>query len=220
MFCPECHAEYRPGFYRCADCDMDLVDALPPEAAQAASSSQFDHPRTIWKGDSESDCVEQCEDLKAAGIPYEVRQVVKERQAKMGVKWRYEVAVSGEDAQRARGLLQLPEKVVEWDSDAPEPEPDESEALPESRAILGSDVDEARRRRNYLKSLDPEDATVEVWHLAASGYNKVEAGLQENYVRVHTQPQPDGSRKLFVLPEDEAVAREIIREIAEGSVPS
>ena len=31
MFCPECKAEYRYGFSRCADCDVDLVPELPPE---------------------------------------------------------------------------------------------------------------------------------------------------------------------------------------------
>lgn len=29
MFCPNCGAEYRPGFQRCTDCDVDLVDQLP-----------------------------------------------------------------------------------------------------------------------------------------------------------------------------------------------
>lgn len=31
MFCPKCKAEYREGFTRCADCDVDLVDKLSPE---------------------------------------------------------------------------------------------------------------------------------------------------------------------------------------------
>src|SRR6266478_7879089 len=31
MFCPECRAEYRPGFTRCADCNVDLVRELPVE---------------------------------------------------------------------------------------------------------------------------------------------------------------------------------------------
>lgn len=31
MVCPECRAEYRPGFSRCADCDVDLVQELPVE---------------------------------------------------------------------------------------------------------------------------------------------------------------------------------------------
>lgn len=31
MFCPQCKSEYRPGFTRCADCGVDLVDRLPEE---------------------------------------------------------------------------------------------------------------------------------------------------------------------------------------------
>ena len=31
MFCPKCKAEYREGFYTCADCNVDLVKELPPE---------------------------------------------------------------------------------------------------------------------------------------------------------------------------------------------
>ena len=31
MFCPKCRAEYREGFYTCADCNVDLVNELPPE---------------------------------------------------------------------------------------------------------------------------------------------------------------------------------------------
>ena len=29
MFCPKCRAEYRPGFTRCSDCDVPLVERLP-----------------------------------------------------------------------------------------------------------------------------------------------------------------------------------------------
>lgn len=28
-YCPRCRSEYREGFARCADCDVDLVPALP-----------------------------------------------------------------------------------------------------------------------------------------------------------------------------------------------
>lgn len=31
MFCPKCKSEYREGFYKCADCGIDLVDQLPRE---------------------------------------------------------------------------------------------------------------------------------------------------------------------------------------------
>ena len=31
MFCPQCKAEYRPGFTQCYDCGVDLVYELPVE---------------------------------------------------------------------------------------------------------------------------------------------------------------------------------------------
>ncbi|HZF09949.1 MAG TPA: DUF2007 domain-containing protein [Thermoanaerobaculia bacterium] len=33
MYCPNCGTEYREGFSRCADCEVDLVDA-PPRTAE------------------------------------------------------------------------------------------------------------------------------------------------------------------------------------------
>ena len=30
-FCPKCNCEYRPGFMRCNDCDVDLVETLSGE---------------------------------------------------------------------------------------------------------------------------------------------------------------------------------------------
>ncbi len=34
MFCPECKAEYRERFKKCSDCNVDLVEQLPPEQAE------------------------------------------------------------------------------------------------------------------------------------------------------------------------------------------
>ena len=31
MFCPTCRAEYREGFHVCSDCNVDLVEVIPPE---------------------------------------------------------------------------------------------------------------------------------------------------------------------------------------------
>src|SRR5262245_56379316 len=39
MFCPQCKAEFRPGFIRCSDCDIELVDALPVKYSEQAPDS-------------------------------------------------------------------------------------------------------------------------------------------------------------------------------------
>ncbi len=36
MFCPQCGAEFREGFDRCADCDVALVGEPPPEPSHEA----------------------------------------------------------------------------------------------------------------------------------------------------------------------------------------
>ena len=38
MFCPRCEAEYRPGFSRCSDCGVDLVDSLEQKPARSRPS--------------------------------------------------------------------------------------------------------------------------------------------------------------------------------------
>lgn len=57
MFCPECGVEYRPGFMRCSDCDVDLVHELPelnartPEVRRKRTSSvpSINTIRTVYR---------------------------------------------------------------------------------------------------------------------------------------------------------------------------
>jgi hypothetical protein len=47
MFCPQCKAEYRTGFTRCSDCDVNLVSSLDPSAPSAMPAG----PALAWRGD-------------------------------------------------------------------------------------------------------------------------------------------------------------------------
>jgi hypothetical protein len=44
MFCPNCRAEYRPGFARCSDCDVELVENLPPPNTQDPDLKENERP--------------------------------------------------------------------------------------------------------------------------------------------------------------------------------
>lgn len=41
-YCPKCHAEYREGFTKCADCNVDLVDELPKAEKHKEDKIQFE----------------------------------------------------------------------------------------------------------------------------------------------------------------------------------
>ena len=49
MFCPQCRAEYREGFFRCSDCDIPLVDQLPADRSVTDRQPGFetDHPELV-----------------------------------------------------------------------------------------------------------------------------------------------------------------------------
>jgi len=75
MFCPECKAEYRPGFTRCSDCDVDLVEAISPaDRTNELTYGSLGTIKRVWSGKDEERCVTLCERLKVAGIPFQVDQ--------------------------------------------------------------------------------------------------------------------------------------------------
>jgi hypothetical protein len=198
MFCPECKAEYGSGVAHCVDCDVDLVQELPEESTQIQEKL-----RKVWSGDNQSDCVEFCQELKDAGIRYEVSQVPLGPRSGMGVNWRFEIKVPHSLRYQARQLLnENPDEIVEL---APDPR-------------LTKQDDAAKG--TYLKELHTEDAIVEVFsEKRADDSSIVELSLDTNLIRFRSERQDDGTVKLFVLPEDESRAREIVREIREGKPP-
>ena len=66
MFCPECRAEYRPGFTRCSDCDIDLVSEL------SESDIAAEKLKRVWTGKDQARCAAICKGFREAGIPFKV----------------------------------------------------------------------------------------------------------------------------------------------------
>jgi len=73
MFCPECQAEYRPGFTHCASCDVDLVDTLE-QARRAVYEVQHaasrDNDQLLWRGTDLQFYLQVLSNLPIFGIPY------------------------------------------------------------------------------------------------------------------------------------------------------
>ena len=219
MFCPQCKAEYRQGFTRCADCDLDLVCALedtsqaPKEGGRECSANP--DVRLIWKGHSESECVALCRKLMKADIPYKVSQSPEERY-RMQVSWRYELGVSDGDYERAKEVLGIEGKFA--DSQDSEDELRLPEEAEDAKPLPPDDSppDKEIRSDSYLEPWYPEDATEEVWSQCDEDISGgIEAALKENLVHCRVDLHND-VHKVLVLPEDAERSRQIVREIIES----
>lgn len=212
MYCPECRAEYRPGFTRCSNCDSDLVDVLAKEGVSSDEALTL-----LWECDNQPECLGVCEALMTADVRYHVDEIPYEKTAKMGVNWRYRILISPKDLDRAKDILSIdaPQNTIP-SSDADEEEVvDPTVELPDAGAPL---TFETKRRDTYLDPWYPEDATVEVWSQNGDDLSSgIQLALDANSIHSFCDSGGPSSKKIYVKPEDESFAREIVREIIEGT---
>jgi hypothetical protein len=236
MFCPVCKAEYRPGFTRCADCDIDLVYELPKSAPLDreaidpvwGGNNNEERLRVVWQGNDQSECVALCQQLKAARVYYDVAQDVESRSLRMQVSWRYQIGVRSSEYDRAKELLGIEDKPadtedVKDDEDEDEGSGDPTLELPDTEDSTVEDAISEERVRSsaYLKKWYPEDAIVKVWEQSSEEdfSSAIEVSLKENLIHFRSDLGSEGRPEIYVLPEDEFRAREIVREVVEGILP-
>jgi hypothetical protein len=233
MYCPICRAEYRPGFTHCADCGVPLVEHLiarkPPGSPVVPDSTDV-----LWTGTDSGIYGTLTDALTAEKIEFHGR--VHEVGPLPGLKTSvYAILVHPNDrsaANRVLGHLQhelelpsddsneVPNAILKGEPDvasnAPPPDgPGESEddaiSLPPSDYVP--------------EDFDPEQATKEVWSGDASSdddaaiHDMILACLRENGIGTADHEDAASKSKILVRPSDESRAREIIREIIEGTPP-
>src|SRR5215469_15519974 len=114
MFCPVCRAEYRQGFTRCADCDVDLVYSLDQTAQGRPPQAHEGRLVQLWAGDDLPFHAALLEELESAGIPFFDRPAGDYSGAHRGVpEWMvprpafgFEVEVLSSDLGRAQQILE------------------------------------------------------------------------------------------------------------------
>ena len=102
MFCPKCRTEYRPGFTRCADCDVDLVDSLPSQPAPADD----DRAVVVWSGNDPVAFGAALAAMQTENIPHHVISAHDQYAsvAPFHVP-QYEILVPSEDVSRAEDVI-------------------------------------------------------------------------------------------------------------------
>ena len=239
MFCPRCKAEYRKGFTRCADCEVDLVYELPKQAIELRQTGEDGGYRvaggpgdpnedpfcSFWKGNDRRVHAELCEVLDEAAIPH---NTVYRRDHLFNLQnyAAFEVGVPFSMYERAGNVVKEAygtEDVADVGAQEVQLLPDRPIAsmrkLPQSIAPVEGENIPGPPTAGEQTDWYLEDAIIKVWSTESSEPSDfLMAALHEN--GIHCRVEKTGTNAaLFVLPEDETRAREIVREIVEGNPP-
>lgn len=239
MYCPICGAEYRPGFSVCSDCQVALVPDPPSsEAEAAAAGSSF---LTLWAGEDPLKHAEIREALDNLKIPSRTLHR-EDRSFNVVTQPAFEVFVPAGALDSARDALKdllAAEAEAEAAADSGEFQSDEAEEEEEA------EQEEDDEERQSTLDLDPLDATVEIWSGDDPAMaNMIVSSLRENKIlcrksgpddseeesfdespaaesNAASKKVPEGASpiSLFVVPEDEPRAKEILREILDATPP-
>lgn len=217
MFCPDCKAEYRPGFTRCSDCDVALVERLEETEIHTNKPVVSGAAELLWTGSDTRTRDGIVDALETANIS------CHSRTDKIGLLpgWSRQVyaifthardhraaSAALEDAARRRKTAaeETDDTPSDSDSSAPEPQSGEDDDNP-------SDIP-----ADYVpEDFNPDEATAEVW----SGHD---ATTRENLVNClrnigigSATSDSAGQLRIRVTPSSQKRATEMIRQVIEAS---
>jgi hypothetical protein len=212
MICPSCKCEYIRGVTECADCGIPLVDALDPRAEKFADNVRI---IAIWRGRDPAECERVKETLDSAGIPFTAADPKSSFGSLIPTEPSMEVWIAEADQARARKILDdLDDRAH---PDGLTPEEIESLALPES-----DDVDEIAQidaPPDLSEHWYEDDPVAEVWSGDAEAFaDTLIACFREVGIASHKLSESSHWR-LVVHSEQEARAKEIVREVVDASPP-
>ena len=227
MICPKCGAEYRQGYTSCADCEVDLVTA-PPEGGtalaafladpKARSGNEPGDPTedpfcSFWKGNEARVCAELCTVLDEAGIPHKTVHR-RDHLFNLNNQSSYELGVPASLYEKAELAVKEAfgtDEETGGDAVPLLPAPDRKPPGLESLPGAVADANE------WLGPRYPEDAATEVWSGEDLDVKEmIQMSLHENDLLCRAEEE-GRMHKIFVLSENEVRAKEIVREVVEGT---
>lgn len=204
-YCPLCDAEYSSNYQHCSVCGVELV----PEEMRGRSISDHEAKEEIviiWRGGDPSAVSNVVSLLRAAGIRHHVQSTHDHFVFELALpRPRYVVRILQRDEERAKELLgdvtDSPFFGAQISADFPEDGPGQP--------------------RPVAHRWNPASATVEIWSGDDAAMGKlVGECLRENEIGFRREGREPGKLRLFVTNSDETRAREILREIREGTPPA
>jgi hypothetical protein len=201
-YCPLCDAEYAPNYQHCTVCGVDLV----PEEMRGRPFAERELKEKIviiWRGGDPVAVSNVVSLLREAGIRHHVESTHDYFVFGLAMpRPKYTVRVLQSDAERAEellsGITDSPFFGAEISPDFPEGSPSQPDSI--------------------AHHWNPASATAEIWTGDDPAMGKLlEECLQENKIGFRREGRQPGNLRLFVTASDEARAREILREIREGT---
>jgi hypothetical protein len=218
VFCPLCKAEYREGYTRCADCDVDLVSALPPQPDPPEPAPDDSGPDAVvlCQEDDPAALTAVLSALEERGIrfyEYPIHnphaRVDRPFPMKVWVGPLYEIRVAKSDLPAAQTIL----------AEVLAKESEDSESIPsEDESAEASVPDEIEADESLVEGA----ALAEVWSGEEGNVASfLTTAFRENGIptrRETSEGEPIRVR-ILVPPEKLARALEIVREVVEGTPP-
>jgi len=204
----------------CSDCQIALVPELSSQAGGDDPGAPGDESFTLaWAGGEPWRHAEVLELLKRENIPATTLRG-RDFFVLPSTHQPFEIYVPSSYAKRAEAILDA----------------EESEGLDTAGSAhqgnaefhVEDDIQDSQQNNSPGPDWHPDDATAEIW----SGEDwyvaeMIAMSLRENQIECRTDPEaetdpgdaPPTAVKIYVLPDDEARAKEIVREITDAAPP-
>jgi hypothetical protein len=213
MFCPNCKTEYREGFSKCSDCGADLVRELPGPGDPAFGNSAA----LVWMGSGDQSLAAVKKLLTQAKIKYSEARPSSHMLFRSGLNVT-QIFVVPNDLAPARLLID--DRFIEAEKSAEPVDTDDSDDGPADEVVEDDGaalIAPADVPNSVPKNWNPSLASCTIWR--DDLLENVHVNLLENGIGCHIISE-DGSARIMIYPADEPRAREIIREIIEGTQSS